>query len=420
MERILVVEDSKMFANMIKKQIQTRLGFECTVAPTFAEAKKELENGSEFFMAVLDLNLPDAKEEMVVDYVLSKGIPSVVFTANFSDDLRERMLARDVVDYVLKEGTQDVDYLVRTIHRVYKNRDIKVLVVEDSIVTRTLIRSMLEIHKFQVIEAGSGEEGLEILFKNPDIKMIIVDYNMPGMDGYEFVSRVRKKFKSDQLAVIGISAHGSAILSAKFLKKGANDFINKPFVKEEFYCRVNQNIEMLEHIAAIQDASNRDYLTGLYNRRYFFELGRKIYENAKRGNLHITLAMLDIDHFKHINDNYGHDAGDRALKEVAKVIARSVRASDVVARFGGEEFCVLASNMKEESVQSFFDSLRKRFTRLVVKTDAGDIRFTVSVGVSNCLDESLEAMINRADFLMYKAKQDGRNRVIVDIDRKCD
>lgn len=415
MERILVVEDSKMFANVVRKQIESQLGFNCTIASTFEETRGLLQDGKgNFFMAIVDLNLPDAREEEVVEYIIGKGIPVIVFTANFSDDVRERILSRNVVDYVLKEGTQDVDYLVHTIRRVYKNQSVKVLVVEDSNVTRAFIRSMLETHKFQVIEANNGKDGLKILFQDLEIKLVIVDYNMPNMDGYEFVSRVRKKFKSDQMAVIGISAHGSALLSAKFLKKGANDFINKPFFKEEFYCRINQNIEMLEHIAAIHEASNRDYLTGLYNRRYFFELGQKIYENAKRGNLQMTMAMIDIDHFKQINDSYGHDAGDRALRKVADIISGSVRASDVVARFGGEEFCILASNMKQEKVEPFFNNLRERLAQNKISTDSGEIAFTVSIGVTSLLADSLEATINRADTLLYEAKQKGRNRVSVD------
>jgi diguanylate cyclase (GGDEF)-like protein len=412
---ILVVEDSKMFANVISSEIRSRLGFECHIAESFEAAKKLLgSNPSRFFLAIVDLNLPDANNEEIVDYILSKEIPPIVFTGNFADDMRERILSRDVVDYVLKESIQDVDYLVRTIHRIYKNRSVKVLVVDDSGVSRTLVRSLLEIQQFQVLEAENGKKGLEVLKEHPDVRLVISDYNMPAMDGFEFTSAVRKKFSSDQVAIVGISAHGSGLLSAKFLKRGANDFITKPFAKEEFYCRINQNVEMLEYIQAIQDASNKDYLTGLYNRRYFFDLGRKIYENARRGNLEITIAMLDIDHFKRINDTYGHDAGDIALKTVAALIAGSVRRADLVARFGGEEFCVLVTNMKKEKTTEFFDELRQRIGETKVEIEGGEVSLTISIGVNTVLRDSLEATINYADELLYKAKQRGRNRVVVD------
>lgn len=411
---ILVVEDSKMFANVISSEIRSRLGFNCYIAASFGEMQKMLESRpSRFFLSIVDLNLPDANNEEIVDYILEKGIPPIIFTGNFADDMRERILSRDVVDYVLKESIQDVDYLVRTIHRIYKNRAVKVLVVDDSGVSRTLIRTLLEIQQFKVLEADNGKKGLEVLKKHPDVRLVISDYNMPGMDGFQFTSSIRKKFSSDQVSIIGISAHGSGLLSAKFLKRGANDFINKPFAKEEFYCRINQNVEMLEYIQAIQDASNKDYLTGLYNRRYFFDLGRKIYENARRGNLNITIAMLDIDHFKRINDTYGHDAGDVALKTVGALITGSVRRADVVARFGGEEFCILVTNMKPEKTAEFFEELRTRIGETKIEIDGGEITLTVSIGVNTTLKDSLEATINHADELLYKAKQTGRNKIVV-------
>lgn len=418
--KILVVEDSKMFASVISSEIRASLGFECKVAASLEETRVIVEeNPADYFMAILDLSLPDAHDEQIVDYVVSRGIPAIVFTGNFSDDVRERILSKDVVDYVLKESTQDVDYLVRAINRIYKNQSIKVLVVDDSRVTRTLLKSTLAVQKFTVLEASNGEDALEVLKQHPDIKLVITDYSMPGMDGFQLVSTIRKKYSSDRMAIIGISAHGSGILSARFLKKGANDFVNKPFAKEELYCRVNQNIEMLEYIEAIQDASNKDYLTGLYNRRYFFDLGRKIFENAKRGNLEITIAMIDIDHFKRINDTYGHDAGDTALKWIAHMIGKNIRKADLLARFGGEEFCVLAANMKKEKTFSFFDDLRKRIEENKINigtenTTAAEISLTISIGVTTRIDRSLETTINHADELLYRAKQEGRNRVIVD------
>ncbi len=422
--KILIVEDSKMFANVIGNEIRSRLGFSCTIVSSLGAAKETLEKDPDgFFMAVVDLSLPDARDEEIVDFTVSKGISSIVFTGNFNDDIRERILGREVVDYVLKEGIQDVDYLVRAIHRVYRNQFVKVLVVDDSSVTRAHLKNLLSLQKLVILEASSGKEGLEIIKSNPDIRLVITDYNMPEMDGFQFVSAIRKKYSSDRMAIIGISAHGSGVLSAKFLKKGANDFVNKPFAKEELYCRVNQNLEMLEYIDAIHDASNKDYLTELYNRRYFFDVGRKIFENAKRGNLEITVALVDIDHFKKVNDTYGHDAGDMALKFVANIIQKNMRKSDMVARYGGEEFCVLAANMNKDKTREFFEEMRESISgsKIIINPapDSPDstpleLKLTVSIGVSTKLSTSLEATINYADENLYKAKESGRNRVVVD------
>ena len=122
-----------------------------------------------------------------------------------------------------------------------------------------------------------------MLKRHPDIKMVISDYFMPGMDGVELTRRIRHRHRKDQLAVIGISAYGNTILSARFIKNGANDFLNKPFSSEEFYCRVTQNLEMLEYIQKLRETSIRDPLTGLFNRRRFFEAAKELHARLARG-----------------------------------------------------------------------------------------------------------------------------------------
>lgn len=411
---MLVVEDNVVFSKIIGNKIQSKLGFKYDIAPTFIEVENLInKRKDDYFAAILDLTLPDAKDEKIVDYVLSHKIPSIVFTGEFDDEMRERMLSKNIVDYVIKENIQDINYVIRTIHRIYKNQFIKVMVVDDSDILRKLIKRLLKIHRYNVLEASNGKDALDVLNNNPEIKLIITDYQMPKMNGFELVSHIRKKYSIDQLAIIGISAHGSGLLSAKFLKKGANDFVNKPFVNEEFFCRISQNIEILEHIEAVREASNIDYLTNLCNRRQFYNLGSTLYKNAKRGNLKITIAMIDIDHFKRINDTYGHIVGDIALKHISGMLSKNLREADVVARYGGEEFCVISTNMDKEKAEFTFERIRKLIEMNTIKTKEANIAITVSIGVTTRMLDSLDATINLADELLYQAKQSGRNRVII-------
>ena len=414
MESVLVVEDNPIFAKMIGRKIRLQLGFNFDIAPSFAEMKSMIKSGAgKYFATILDLHLPDAQDDTIVDYALAHKIPSIVFTAEFDDEVRERMLEENIVDYVFKESVQDIDYVIRTIHRIYKNQHIKVMVVDDSEILRKFIKRLLKIHRYQVLEASGGQEALALLKKNPDLKLIITDFQMPEMNGFDLVANIRKEHPSDKLAIIGISGYGSGLLSAKFLKKGANDFICKPFVNEEFHCRINQNIEILEHIAAVREASNKDYLTGLWNRRQFLNLGKNLYENAKRGNLNITLAMIDIDNFKKINDSYGHTVGDAALKQVARLLAANLRDSDIVSRYGGEEFCVMTTNMSKQEAKAGFERIRKTIENSKICTKAGDISLTVSIGVTTRILDTLDTTISLADEFLYQAKQNGRNRVII-------
>lgn len=410
---ILFVEDSKFFASMVIKKVSCALGFEIRWVRTFAEARQEIESGTHnFFVALVDLALPDAPHGEIVDYTVARGIPAIVFTGEFNDDVRDSILAKNVVNYILKDNPECLDTLVHDISRIDKNKQVKILIVDDSRLARKVVVSLLTTQQYQVIEAASGPEALEILSREQDILLAIVDYNMPQMDGLQLIKEMRKNFPKEQLAIIGISAYGTNVLSAKFIKHGANDFITKPFLNEEFYCRVLQNVETIERIRLVKDISNKDYLTGLFNRRHFFSVAGMLYANVERRNLTLAVAMVDIDFFKKVNDTYGHAAGDKVLKHVATTLKNRFRESDMVARLGGEEFCVLCMNMAPEHAFDVFEKIRADIEAADIVAGNLCINVTVSVGLCTTLLDSLEDMIKKADAMLYRAKETGRNQVL--------
>lgn len=410
MKKVLVIEDDAHQAGTLKAILKARKDFDCDIAESMKSAHLKLKK-NDYFMAILDLDFPGLKEDETLDLMDAKGVSVIVYAADFNDEVRERMIARHVLDYVVKKDDQALDYIVNTIDRVYKNQSIKVIVADDSRISRTQITRSLQTQKFIILEATNGEEALSLLKRNPDTMLIITDYKMPRMDGFELIAQVRKEYANDRLAIIGISAYGSSLISIQFLKRGANDFIIKPFMVEELYLRVKQNIEMLEHIDAFQMLSNLDFLTQLYNRKFFFELGNKIFENAKRRNLELTTAILDIDNFKKVNDTHGHEAGDKALKHLASLMLKNFRSGDVVARYGGEEFVILAINMDRKHTHKVFNRIRKEIQGNKLEIDGKKIEITVSIGVTTRIFDTLEETIKRADQLLYEAKKD-RNQVV--------
>jgi diguanylate cyclase (GGDEF)-like protein len=415
MPQLLIVEDSKLFGSILKNEIEEELPIKVNWAKDYAEAEKLLaQTDVHYFLSLLDLNLPDAPNGEVVDLVLSKNIPVIVFTSDLNNEARESIWAKNVVDYILKEGTQSIDYIVSLTHRIHKNKDIKVLVVDDTKFYRAIISQLLTVHQYIVLEAGDGVEALKIIKKNPGIELVLTDYNMPNMDGFELTKQLRSKFRRDDMAIIGLSDQVDPILSAQFIKYGANDFINKPFLNEEFYCRVTQAVEGLEHLNRIKELSNKDFLTGLYNRRFFFEVGGNLMASSKRKQIKLAVALLDIDYFKKINDTYGHDAGDEVLRHLAQMLKTRFRDSDIVARIGGEEFCILLVNSDHVFVFDIFEKLRKSIEKTEVSVNGHNIKFTASFGVCTRLTDSLETMIKQADILLYQAKEEGRNRVKID------
>ncbi len=413
--RVLIVEDSTIIGPTIRSRFEKELPYEVTLTQTYGDTERLLQKDHDpYFVAILDMDLPDAPHGEIVDLVQSKHIPVVVFTAGVSHKLRKELWRKHVVDYVAKDSTSSLDYLIALIQRLGRNQDIGVLVVDDSPSARRIVCGYLEAHRYTVYGAGDGEEALGLLEAHPNIKLVLTDYNMPRMDGVKLTKRIRSLYGRDELAVIGVSSGEESALSASFLKSGANDFIRKPFEAEEFYCRITQNVENLELIAQIREVSNTDFLTGLPNRRFFFETGRKLLEASKRGNRAISVVMVDVDHFKAVNDTYGHDAGDEVLKRLSEVLKSRFRKSDLVCRLGGEEFCAVITNSSKEAALTVVEDIRQTVEQEVVNFGDEAIRITVSAGLTDENLESLDDMVGKADKLLYQAKESGRNRVVID------
>lgn len=411
MTTILVVDDSKFFLSVLSSKLRSA-GFSVIGAASIAEARVVLETRrDEIFMALLDLFLPDGPEGEVVDLAISYGVPSVVFTGNYSEDTRDRVLSKRVIDYVVKDDPSSLDYLTSLVHRLDHNRSIRAMVVDDATSSRKYIADLLSLYQFQVVEAANGEQALQRLAETDDIRLVITDYHMPVMDGFQLIKNIRKTWRRDQVAVIGVSSSGSSTLSAKFIKSGANDFLNKPFLREEFFCRIAMNVDLMEQVDALKAAATTDYLTGIPNRRSFFERAQPLLAAALRGQAEVAVGLIDLDHFKSINDNHGHEAGDTALASVARLLVSECRQTDLVARFGGEEFCVLAFNLTGESRDAYFDRLRSRINELSLDFSGQPIMLSASIGVSGNVELGLEGMIAEADQQLYRAKQEGRNRV---------
>ena len=414
MEKILLVEDSKVFQRAICERIEACCPFKVDTAASFAEARELVENASlPYFVALLDLTLPDSAKGEVVAYALENNIPSIVFTGTFDNAVREDLMQKGVLDYIAKESPASIDLLAETVQRLYRNVTTKVLVVDDSRVGRMYISRLLERHNLQVFQAEHGKQALEVLAANKDIRLVLTDYNMPEMDGFELVREIRREFKRDQVAIIGISAQGDGTLSPRFLKGGANDFVTKPFQDEEFNCRVAQNLDNIENINALREAAIRDTLTGLHNRRYLFDVGEKLYASFMRDQITLSAVMIDIDHFKKVNDTYGHDGGDAVLKMFSKLLVDEFRDTDVVSRMGGEEFCILMANSDPDSTAQVLERVRSEIEHAQADNDGTIIKVTASFGCCLADNDGLENLIKRADEALYEAKETGRNKVVM-------
>lgn len=415
MDKLIIIEDSPFFLKIVKNRFRKDSGVEVITAASYEEAKIVIDReGDSIVIALVDLRLPDAMDGEAVELTLRQGIPTVIFTSNFDEDTREHFLAKGVLDFILKDNPTSLEYLFRLVQRVIKNKKTEVLVVDDSSVALKLCSELLRRYQLIVHEAKSGDDAFRKLSGNPAISLMITDYQMPGMDGFALTTKAREIRSRDRLAIVGVSASGGAPLSAKFLKHGANDFISKPYLPEELYTRVAQNLEALDNIAELTRAATRDFLTGLYNRRSFFDLGNNIASARRRAKKDLAVVMIDIDHFKRINDSYGHEAGDVVLKAVAGIMENRVsRGGDFCSRLGGEEFGLILETGDPEATISFVEGIREAIEEANIAVEGETISVTASFGVAFSNQPDVDQMLNVADKALYDAKQAGRNRVCV-------
>ena len=412
MKKILVVEDSSTVLTMLKKEFAKHENIEVFYAQSYEDATKIVNKNPDIKTALLDINLPDAPNGEIVALANLHTIPTVVLTGTLDKNIRNIIQKKDIAGYIIKDKPSSITIAVKNIMSILNNYDTTVMIVEDSLTYRNILKTMLAKTNVRIIEAKDGQEALEIFKTTKEkISLVITDYEMPVMDGLDLTIKLREIYGKDELSIIAISSSEDKSVIDDFLTFGANDFIVKPFSLSEVRLRTVLNIESIHLFEKISNMANRDFLTGSYNRRYFFESANAKFAKAKRNSSALALATIDIDKFKNINDTYGHDVGDVAIKEIKKVLDRNLREYDLVARFGGEEFCILLEDITCKDLKNLFERIRVDFEKNIIKIDTLEFKYTVSTGIAYGVFDSLEEMLKISDEELYKSKENGRNQV---------
>ena len=291
----------------------------------------------------------------------------------------------------------------------------KVLVADDDAVNREVLGELLK-PEYTVLLAKNGAQTLERAARHqPDL--ILLDVMMPDMDGYEVLRRLRADPQLEHIAVIFISGLDRPEDEASGLKMGASDYITKPFNQTVVMARVALHLQVVRQRRMLERLANIDGLTELANRRRFDEVYELEWQRARRAKRALSLALLDIDAFKQYNDRYGHPAGDRALRSVARAAAGAMRRpADLAARYGGEELVLLLPETGALEAGQVVAQLREAVALLAIAHEASSVApvLTVSVGGATLepgSQESQAALFEAADAELYRAKQAGRNRV---------
>lgn len=299
----------------------------------------------------------------------------------------------------------------------------RVLVAEDDLVTRMMLKATLEDWGLEVEEAEDGEQALAALTQSSPPQLALVDWNMPGKSGLEVCQQLRAGAPEPYIYMIILTSMSRAEDVVTGLDSGADDYVVKPYNPAELRVRlkagdriVRLQSELIEAREKLRDQANRDPMTGLFNRRAIKRKFRDRQKDPTEAGQPLSTLLLDIDHFKLINDTHGHDVGDLVIIEIGKRIREIVGTRGLVSRYGGEEFLVVFPRCEKEEAERYASELRIAIRSAPLVTPQGvSVDLTASLGLASAPlrpDDIIEEYVKVADEALYEAKETGRDRVV--------
>jgi two-component system cell cycle response regulator len=343
--------------------------------------------------------------------------PGLMFAATHDKAAVDRALDAGVTECFSKSNLAQLEQFIEKFAAGGQGRiDGSVLLVEDSSSAAMLYRRTLELMGLCVEHCRSAEEAIPLI-EQQNFDLVITDYVLAGVEtGFSVIRAVRElPGRKSTTPVLAISAFDNTARKVEVLRNGANDFVAKPVVMEELAARVTNLVtlrKLMRRLESQHEAMKliamRDQLTSLYNRHYLYAVLPGLVEDSRLRNQPLALMVIDIDHFKNINDTHGHNTGDQVLELIAGAMQRFFSRADVVVRLGGEEFVVILPNASLAQASHSAEELRRRIESLLPCS----IPVTMSLGVTVLArDEGYENFFSRADAAMYRSKAKGRNRV---------
>ena len=297
-----------------------------------------------------------------------------------------------------------------------------VLIAEDDVMFRKILQTWLQSWGYQVVTAVDGAQAWELLQGERPPHLLILDWMMPRMNGVEVCRLVRSRNRSPYQYILLVTAKDGTSDLVSGLEAGADDYLSKPFNKNELRARLRTGRRILtlqdEHIKAqekLRFQATHDGLTGVWNRNAILDIMDREFERSARGHTSMGIIILDLDFFKRINDSYGHPAGDVVLREAVSRIQEALRTYDAVGRYGGEEFLIVLPDCNQDQAERCAERVRSKISSAPIYFNEVAIAVTASLGlaVTSLSPGGAKATLEAADAALYRAKNAGRNKVVL-------
>jgi two-component system cell cycle response regulator len=300
---------------------------------------------------------------------------------------------------------------------------VRILVADDDPVSLRLMEHMLRSSGYEVITVNNGQEAARILSKTDGPRMALIDWMMPGLDGPGVCRAVRGRHDDAYVYMLLLTSKQSSADVVQGLEAGADDYLTKPCHPAELKARLHTGRRVLQLEDKLVEAREKmrfkathDPLTSLWDRGAILALLQSELSRSRRDRSPVSLMLCDVDHFKNVNDTYGHTVGDEALQEVSKRLQDAVRSHDAVGRYGGEEFLIVMGGTGRDELRERAEQVRGAISCLPFLTSQGEITVSLSIGIVTIDDWNkslpVEFFLKEADDALYQAKADGRNRVV--------
>lgn len=419
--KALVVEDSPMYQQLMQA-VFTDLGVTARFADS-GEAGMEALEQEDYQLICLDLHLPGIDGLEVCRRLREQEKylyqPIILMTEEDDEEIIKQGYTIGITDVLKKSSIEELHKAFRQIiESMSFSVSGRILYIEDSPTTAQLTLHTLQSMGLDTDHFVSGEQAFDA-FIQQDYDLIITDIVLQGaMSGMGLVRAVRAlPDDKGKMPILAVSGMEDAARRVEILRHGANDYIAKPIIEEEFYARVGNLItnkklfdQVQQQKQQLRELATTDQLTKLYNRHYLNDAAAQAISNALRHKNPLSLFVIDLDHFKFINDEHGHDRGDQVLSDVGDLLNRISRQGDIAARFGGEEFVLVLTECALQDAQTKAEKFRQELEAL----QPGGLTVTASIGVAALAEEmDFKALFKQADEAVYAAKEGGRNRVVL-------